>query len=240
MGRRIHLAVCGSLARELGRLVEVYGGFDGAVSYLLSLAGSVRGERFPRPRGGVTAVVRERRGGDPRFQVDLRVPRYGIPVGRAFKGVARSGDHGLVVLAVVPAGAGDVLVVYHATYYSSAVPDPAVLADLARACIRRLSQECGARKVVLEAGARWVAPLIAGEVGLGARGRAYPFPIGEIVELLRKGRSIDWVYRYLVRRGKICRARRGALECMKYQTFRRKLRSILKHLEGSSTPSSAS
>jgi len=166
------------------------------------------------------------------------VPRYGIPVGRAFKGVARSGDHGLVVLAVVPAGAGDVLVVYHATYYSNAVPDPAVLADLARACIRRLSQECGVRRVRLEAGARWIAPLIAGEVGVSARGRA--FPIGEIVELLKKGYSINWIYRYLVKRGKICKTRRGALECMKYQTFRRKLRSILKQLEGSSAPSSAS
>jgi len=239
MGRRVHLAVSGSLAGELGRLVEVYGGFDGAVSYLLGLAGSVPVGLVPRPRGRVTAVVRERRGGSPRFQVVLRVPRYGIPVGRAFKGVARSGDHGLVVLAVVPAGAGDVLVVYHATYYSSAVPDPAVLAELARACIRRLSQECGARRVMLEAGARWLAPLIAGEVGVSARGRAYPFPVGEIVELLRKGRSIDWIYRYLVRRGKICRARRGALECMKYQTFRRKLRSILKYLEGLGALSSA-
>ena len=55
----------------------------------------------------------------------------------------------------------------------------------------------------------------------------YPFPKEEIRKLLNEGWSIAKIHRYLVSVGKICRETTdGKRDCMKYETFRRKVKSL--------------
>lgn len=58
---------------------------------------------------------------------------------------------------------------------------------------------------------------------------SYPLPVDEVKRLLRAGLPLTRIHRLLVAEGKICREVKGkGVECMKYETFRRKIR-MLKH-----------
>jgi len=55
----------------------------------------------------------------------------------------------------------------------------------------------------------------------------YPFPKEEVERLLRRGYSIAEAHRVMVLEKKICREKRnGGEDCMKYETFRRKLKAL--------------
>ena len=54
----------------------------------------------------------------------------------------------------------------------------------------------------------------------------YPFPVDEVRRLLSLGYSIAEVHRLLILQGKICREVGGKKDCMKYETFRRKVKAI--------------
>ncbi len=55
----------------------------------------------------------------------------------------------------------------------------------------------------------------------------YPFPVDEIKKLLNEGWSVAKIHRYLVSVGKICRETSGGKrDCMKYETFRRKVKEL--------------
>ena len=55
----------------------------------------------------------------------------------------------------------------------------------------------------------------------------YPFPLEEVRRLLSQGYSVAEVHRLLVLQGKICReTRSGKRDCMKYETFRRKVKQL--------------
>ena|GEM_PF-1916870 len=56
----------------------------------------------------------------------------------------------------------------------------------------------------------------------------YPFPAEEVRKLLARGYSIAEVHRLLVLEGRVCREVNGRRECMKYETFERKVRELLK------------
>jgi len=56
----------------------------------------------------------------------------------------------------------------------------------------------------------------------------YPFPVEEVKKLLSQGYSIAEAHRILLLQGKICRKTADDREdCMKYETFRRKVKQIL-------------
>lgn len=55
---------------------------------------------------------------------------------------------------------------------------------------------------------------------------AYPFPADEVRRLLRQGYSIAEIHRLLVLQRKICREVNNRLDCMSYETFRRKVKEI--------------
>jgi len=55
----------------------------------------------------------------------------------------------------------------------------------------------------------------------------YPFPAEEVRRLLARGYSVAEVHRLLVLEGKVCREVGGRRECMRYETFRRRVRDIL-------------
>ena len=54
----------------------------------------------------------------------------------------------------------------------------------------------------------------------------YPFPAEEVRKLLAKGYSIAEAHRLLVLEGRVCREVGGRRECMKYETFRRKVKEL--------------
>jgi len=55
----------------------------------------------------------------------------------------------------------------------------------------------------------------------------YPFPIDEVHRLLSRGYTIAEIHRLLTLQKKICRETQdGKLDCMKYETFRRKVKSV--------------
>jgi len=55
----------------------------------------------------------------------------------------------------------------------------------------------------------------------------YPFPVEEILKLLRQGYSIAEVHRLLVLEKRVCRQiQDGRFDCMKYETFRRKVKAL--------------
>jgi len=56
----------------------------------------------------------------------------------------------------------------------------------------------------------------------------YPFPADEVRRLLEQGYSITEAHRLLVLQRKVCRQKQsGNWDCMKYETFRRKVKQIL-------------
>jgi len=56
----------------------------------------------------------------------------------------------------------------------------------------------------------------------------YPFPADEVRRLLDQGYSVSEIHRLLTLQGKICRqTKSGKLDCMKYESFRRKVRTLL-------------
>lgn len=55
---------------------------------------------------------------------------------------------------------------------------------------------------------------------------SYPFPVDEIKRLLRQGYSVAEIHRVLVLQRKICRETPKGVECMKYEWFRRKVKSL--------------
>jgi putative DNA-invertase from lambdoid prophage Rac len=57
----------------------------------------------------------------------------------------------------------------------------------------------------------------------------FPFPVSEVRRLLRQGYSIAEAHRLLTLQGKICIDRNGKKECMKYETFRRKVKMLCVH-----------
>ncbi len=58
---------------------------------------------------------------------------------------------------------------------------------------------------------------------------SYPFPEDEVRKLLRKGWTVAKIHRYLILQGKICREKKnGGKDCMKYETFRRKVKELRK------------
>ncbi|MCX8205207.1 MAG: recombinase family protein [Candidatus Nezhaarchaeota archaeon] len=54
----------------------------------------------------------------------------------------------------------------------------------------------------------------------------YPFPEDYVKQLLKKGLPLTKVWRLLVAEGKICREADGERDCMRYETFRRKVREL--------------
>jgi len=55
----------------------------------------------------------------------------------------------------------------------------------------------------------------------------YPFPIDEVKHLMKKELPLTKIHRLLVAEKKICREiKRKGLDCMKYETFRRKCKSL--------------
>jgi len=54
----------------------------------------------------------------------------------------------------------------------------------------------------------------------------FPFPEEEVRRLLAQGHSIAGAHRLLTLERKICREYRGKTECMKYETFRRKVKAL--------------
>jgi len=54
----------------------------------------------------------------------------------------------------------------------------------------------------------------------------YPFPVEEVRRLLARGYSIAEAHRLLVLEGKVCREVGGRRDCMKYETFRRKIKEL--------------
>lgn len=57
---------------------------------------------------------------------------------------------------------------------------------------------------------------------------SYPFPADEVRKLLRQGYSIAEVHRMLVLQRRVCRDTPRGLNCMKYETFRRKVANLRK------------
>jgi len=56
----------------------------------------------------------------------------------------------------------------------------------------------------------------------------YPFPREKVLSLLKQGKTIADVWRLLKESGEICRRKdSGELDCMEYETFRRKVRHLL-------------
>ncbi|MEM4847689.1 MAG: recombinase family protein [Thermosphaera sp.] len=57
----------------------------------------------------------------------------------------------------------------------------------------------------------------------------YPFPVDEVRQLLKKGLPLTRIHRLLVAEGRVCREVKGkGVDCMKYETFRRKVKEIKK------------
>jgi DNA invertase Pin-like site-specific DNA recombinase len=54
----------------------------------------------------------------------------------------------------------------------------------------------------------------------------YPFPAEEVRKLLARGYSVAEAHRLLVLEGRLCREVNGRRECMKYETFRRKVKAL--------------
>ncbi|MEM4676106.1 MAG: hypothetical protein QXM12_07440, partial [Nitrososphaerota archaeon] len=56
---------------------------------------------------------------------------------------------------------------------------------------------------------------------------SYPFPSDEVKQLMKKGLPLSKIHKLLIGEKKICREVRGKGEdCMSYETFRRKVKSI--------------
>jgi len=55
---------------------------------------------------------------------------------------------------------------------------------------------------------------------------AYPLPIEEVKKLLRQGYSVAEIHRMLTLQKKICHEKNGVIDCMKYETFRRKVKAF--------------
>ncbi|MEM4592852.1 MAG: recombinase family protein [Sulfolobales archaeon] len=57
----------------------------------------------------------------------------------------------------------------------------------------------------------------------------YPFPVDEIRSLMKKGLPLTKIHKLLIAEKKICREVKGkGVDCMKYETFRRKVKEIKK------------
>ncbi|MEM4827236.1 MAG: recombinase family protein [Desulfurococcaceae archaeon] len=57
----------------------------------------------------------------------------------------------------------------------------------------------------------------------------YPFPVDEIRNLMKKGLPLTKIHKLLIAEKKICREVKGkGVDCMKYETFRRKVKEVKK------------
>jgi len=95
--------------------------------------------------------------------------------------------------------------------------DPEAMAGALRGCLEGL-------------GVKVVAVKVSGK----RPGRPpYPFPVEEVRRLLSLGLTIANVHRLLVLEGRICVDRGPERECMKYETFRLKVKELLARQESS-------
>jgi hypothetical protein len=68
----------------------------------------------------------------------------------------------------------------------------------------------------------------------------YQFPAKEVRKLLARGYSVAEIHRLLVLEGKLYREVGGRGECVKYETFRRKVRELSGKSSNQSPPTSSS